>query len=212
MPSSPEPLTGLELQAQGEGTNVWGAPKLNTALSTLAQCIRGRAAIAVNASVVLTSQIYQSGQQAGQAWLDLSGAGGFTITVPSRVGWWIVRNGCPADVTFSAGGATASVKAGAWALIVCDGASVFAFIDGPTLLQAKAYTDATAFAMISGQFPGQTGNAGSFLKTDGASPSWAAIAIADVVGLAAQLAAINTVAAADRVTARRRAISYAQQF
>ena len=36
----------------------------------------------------------------------------------------------------------------------------------------KGYVDATAFGMASGSLPGQTGNAGHFLTTDGATASW----------------------------------------
>jgi hypothetical protein len=39
----------------------------------------------------------------------------------------------------------------------------------------RQYVDDTAFSVTAGSLPGQTGNAGKFLTTDGTTPGWAAV-------------------------------------
>ena len=125
MPSSPSPLLGIELQALGENLNTWGADRLNDALKRLEEAIAGSLALTVNADVTLTTTDYVA-NQARNAMLVLSGAGGFTVTCPATSKMYLIKNGCSAAVTFSHGsGDTVSVGAGGIKWIATDGTDFF---------------------------------------------------------------------------------------
>lgn len=125
MPSSPSPLLGIELQALGENLNTWGADRLNDALKRLEEAIAGSLALTVNADVTLTTTDYVA-NQARNAMLVLSGAGGFTVTCPATSKMYLIKNGCSAAVTFSHGsGDTVSVGAGAIKWVATDGTNFF---------------------------------------------------------------------------------------
>ena len=125
MPSSPSPLLGIEIQALGENLNTWGADRLNDALKRLEEAIAGSLALTVDADVTLTTTDYVA-NQARNAMLVLSGAGGFTVTCPATSKMYLIKNGCSAAVTFSHGsGDTVSVGAGGIKWIATDGTNFF---------------------------------------------------------------------------------------
>ncbi len=194
MPSSPTPLLGVEQQAAGENLNVWGDPNLNQALQRLTEAIAATTSVSTY-PITLTSTNYVA-NQARNMILACTGAGG-TITIPGQSKLYIVANRSSGNVTITAGGATAVVPASDTRLVICDGTDCYlgkqndyqnsiiknlangvsaqdaatkAQVDA-ALAAAQAYTDATAFASAS--LPGQAGNAGKYLTTNGSSTSWA---------------------------------------
>lgn len=194
MPSSPTPLLNVEQQAAGENLNVWGQPHLNDALARLTEAIAATTPIS-SYPITLTSTNYVA-NQARNMILSCTGAGG-VVTIPSQSKLYIVRNASSGNVTITTGaGVTAVVAAGDTLPVICDGTNcrsagrldfqnsvIRNLADGvnpqdaankrqldATLAAAQAYTDATAFASAS--LPGQAGQAGKYLTTDGATTSW----------------------------------------
>jgi len=196
MPSSPTPLLNIEQQAAGENLNVWGDPNLNSALQRLTEAIAATTAIS-SYPITLTSTNYVA-NQARSMMLSCSGAGG-TVTVPGQSKLYIVRNASSGNVVITAGATGATVAAGDTVPVICDGTDcrIAARTDfqnsvlknvangsnaldavnkqqiDAVLAAAQAYTDATAFASAS--LPGQAGEAGKFLQTNGTSTLWATV-------------------------------------
>lgn len=197
MPSSPTPLLGIEQQAAGENLNVWGDPHLNDALQRLTEAIAATTTVSTY-PITLTSTNYVANQSRNMI-LACSGAGG-TITIPSQSKLYIVKNDAAANVTLTTGsGDTAIVAPGDSAPVICNGtdctlvsrtdfqnaiiknvatpvntgdAANKAYADA-ILAAAQAYTDATAFESAS--LPGQAGQAGKFLQTDGSTTAWSEV-------------------------------------
>lgn len=196
MPSSPTPLLNVEQQAAGENLNVWGDPNLNAALQRLTEAIAATTSVSTY-PITLTSTNYVA-NQARNMILSCTGVGG-TVTIPGQSKLYIVRNASSGNVVITAGGVTATVASGDTVPVICDGvdcrlvsrtdfqnavlknvANGSSALDGvnrqqldATLAAAQAYTDATAFASAS--LPGQAGNAGKFLTTDGSNTAWAQV-------------------------------------
>ncbi|WP_332763917.1 hypothetical protein [Phenylobacterium sp.] len=200
MPSTYSDELGIELQAAGENLNTWGDPKLNNALTRLAKGVAGFISVALTADVALTSSNTSTTPadfQARHAQLKFTGTGAYTVTVPSSAKSYLVWNACTGTLTLTTGaGTTAEIATGEVVSVMCDatnvkkvkvtdyGASRLTSIADPTSAQdaaSKAYVDAQAF---SPALPGQTGNAGKFVTTNGTSASWVALAVADVAGAA----------------------------
>jgi len=194
MPSSPTPLLNIEQQAAGENLNVWGQPHLNDALARLTEAIAGATTVS-SYPITLSSTNYVV-NQARNMILLCTGAGG-VITIPAQSKLYIVRNTSSGNVTLTTGsGTTAVVSSGDILPVICDGVNCLTskrqdfqnsivrnLANGvnaqdavnkqqldATLAAAQAYTDATAFASAS--LPGQAGQAGKFLTTDGTATSW----------------------------------------
>lgn len=196
MPSSPTPLLNIEQQAAGENLNTWGDPNLNDALQRLTEAIAATTSVSTY-PVTLTSTNYVA-NQARSMILACGGLGG-TVTIPGQSKLYIISNRSTGNVVVTAGGVSATVASGDTVPVICDGtdcriASRTDFqnsvlkniangsnpLDGvnkqqidAVLAAAQAYTDATAFASAS--LPGQAGNAGKFLATDGSNTAWAAV-------------------------------------
>jgi hypothetical protein len=181
----------LNLQATGDSLNVWGQILNGQAVTPLEQAIAGITTLTVNAPVTLTTNNGVP-DQARSMMLNLSGTGG-VVTIPTATKLYLVINtGTGAMVITTGGGATASIPAGASDLVMCDGTQVYRVsVDAvdlaSTLAAAKAYTDAAAFSSASGTLPGQAGNGGKFLSTNGVTPSWLSVP---------QLASVQTWSAA----------------
>lgn len=123
MPSSPSALLNLELQADGENLNAWGA-KLNDLFSRMEEAVSGAVAVTVSGSVTLSSTDYVVNQHR-YAMLVLTGTGG-TVTVPATSKTYLVKNGCTGAVTFTHGsGTTVTVAAGKIKWIATDGTDFF---------------------------------------------------------------------------------------
>lgn len=181
MPSSYSPL-GFELQAAGENTNTWGAPKLNAALSRIDGVIGGYYAVAITGSYALTtsnSSTADADNTGRRALLKFTGtlAANATITVPSVGMKWLIWNATNKVLTFTTGaGATVTIDAGDKTIVWCDGAACYTVEFGG--LSLKDYI--AAVTASAGAVPGVTGNAGKYLYTDGVSAFWRQPATADL--------------------------------
>jgi hypothetical protein len=149
MVSTPTTRNRLNKQGTGDGTNVWGTVLNGQVFDLIDSALDGVSSITVSGNVTLTSTNYVS-DQARMRFLKLSGAGGFTITIPSVEKWYWVRNACSAAVIFSSGGATVSVPAGQTRSVLCDGTDCFLGDDGA----AKSYVDATFLPFTGGTLTG----------------------------------------------------------
>lgn len=184
MPSTYTSLLRLELQNPGEGLNVWGARLNADTIALVDSAIAGVTALTPSGPVTLTT-VNGAADQARAAILNATSGTGGTITVPAVSKTYQVRNNCSGNLIFTTGsGTTATVEPGNLATVISDGTNCYRFADAADiaacLAAAKAYTDAAAFASASGNLPGQTGNAGKFLQTNGSSPVWVAINFGNV--------------------------------
>jgi hypothetical protein len=197
MPSSWSASLRFELQFTGENINLWG-DKLNVVLNHADYALAGWLTKPLTGNVALTTA-NAADDEARAAMIKFTGAGPFTVTLPSVSKSYLVWNACSAALTVTTGaGANAVVAAGERIALMCDGAGVWRVqgadfagqritsVADPGAAQdaaTKAYVDATAFAGMSGTFPGQGGNAGKFIKTDGTNPSWQGLSMADLTDL-----------------------------
>lgn len=184
MTSTPSSRLLLELQASGENLNTWGE-KLLVLFQMLEAAIRGVTQVTVNTAASLASSNYTETDATNMV-LDLAGSGG-TLTIPAREAVYLVRNGGAASITLTTGsGVTSAVEVNAITLVFCDGVNVRQL--GAAGLSLKGYIDQQLLAASAGNLPGQPGNAGKYLKTDGANATWQdiAVAIANVAGFPAQ--------------------------
>jgi hypothetical protein len=194
MPSSWSSSLRFELQFTGENINLWG-DKLNTVLGHADYAVAGWLNKALSGDYALTTA-NAGDDEARAAMLKFTGAGPFTVTIPSVSKAYQVWNACSAVITLSTGaGTTAAIQPGEAVTVICDGANVrrvvatdyaaqrITSVADPTGAQdvaTKAYADALAFTANAGILPAQTGAAGKFVKTDGATASWQAIASTDL--------------------------------
>jgi hypothetical protein len=201
MPSSWSSSLRFELQFTGENINLWG-DKLNAVLSHADFAVAGCLVKTLTADYVLTTA-NAGDDEARAAVLKFTGAGPFAVTVPSLSKLYSVWNACTGVVTITTGaGSSVAVQPGEVVPILCDGANVMrsqgvafggqrlqslADPTGPQDAATKAYADALAFTANAGILPGQIGNAGKFLKTNGTTASWQAISTADLSDNAAFL-------------------------
>lgn len=167
----------LELQAAGESVNTWGDPKLNNVLNRVDFAIGGVISFTLSGSATLTSSSSATNlatdHQAGAAFINVTGGTGGTVTIPSREKNYLVRNNSSGSVVITTGaGATATIPTGGMNWVQCDASNVYAAFDQALYLLARAYTDSVAFEMADGELPGQSGNAGKVLTTDGSTASW----------------------------------------
>ena len=201
MPSSWSSSLRFELQFTGENINLWG-DKLNAVLTHADYAVAGVLTKALSGNYTLTTA-NAGDDEARAAVLKFTGAGPVTVTIPSVTKIYAVWNACSAAVTLTTGaGAVVAVQAGEVAQVACDGANVVRVqgtsfggqpltgLADPTSAQGaatKAYVDAVAFTANAGILPGQVGNAGKVLKTDGTVASWQSLSTADLSDNAAFL-------------------------
>lgn len=135
MPSTPSPLLRAELQALGENLSTWGDTRLNEALKRLEEGIAQVFTHTVSGNYTLASSNYVQ-DEARSAVLVLTGAPGAThkITIPGTTKTYFVANKTNAAQTIgTAGGAAASVPAGRFRWVYCDGTDTFS--DDPSISQ-----------------------------------------------------------------------------
>jgi hypothetical protein len=210
MPSSWSASLRFELQFTGENINLWG-DKLNAVLAHADYAVAGWLTKALSGNLALTTA-NAGDDEARAAMIKFTGAGPFTVTIPSVSKSYLIWNACSAAVTVTTGaGASAAVAPGERIGLMCDGAGVFrvqgadfggqritsvADPTGPQDAATKAYADNLAFTANAGILPGQGGNAGKVLKTDGTTPSWQGLTTADLSDLSTYSATRNAFAVA----------------
>lgn len=210
MPSSWSPSLRFELQFTGENINLWGE-KLNATLARADYAIAGWLTKPLTGDVALTTANGGDDEARAAMIKFTGGAGPFTVTIPAVSKSYVVWNACGGPVTVTAGaGAAVAVIPGEIVPLVCDGAGVRraaaqsyggsrirdvgAPLDDHDAATRKFVVD-TAWAHNTGVLPGQPGNAGKYLKTDGANAAWQPVTTSDlsdyetgVKGLAVALA------------------------
>lgn len=175
---------GIELQAAGENTNTWGAPKLNNGLKRLNWLYGGYQSVTVtdgtNTLTSSTSSTSQADFQAYNGLIKLTGSptANFSVVVPSAGMQWWFYNATSYTATITTGsGVTATVEAGDTIPIWCDGTNCKGLSYGSLTL--KEYISAAVLA-ATGSLPAVTGNAGKFLYTDGATSYWKQVQSTDL--------------------------------
>jgi hypothetical protein len=184
MPSSWSSSLRFELQFTGENINLWG-DKLNAVLGHADYAIAGWLNKALSANAAL-STANAGDDEARAAMIRFTGAGPFTVTLPSVSKAYLVWNACSAGVTLTTGaGSAVTVDAGDIVQVICDGAN--AKTPGYGGLSIKDHIAATAWSYNAGALPAQAGNAGKVVKTDGTTASWQTLSTADLTDNAAFL-------------------------
>lgn len=173
----------LNYQAAGDNLNLWGLILNAGVFQLLEDAIAGRLAFTLSGTKILTT-VNGATDEARKAFLDITGGTGGTVTVPSTEKIYLVRNGASGDVVLTTGaGVTATLSPTEITLVVCDGTNVRPV--GFNGLGWKDYIASVAFD-ASGALPAQAGNAGKFVRTDGANASWQAPLTTDIPDYAAQ--------------------------
>jgi hypothetical protein len=192
MPSSYTTSLRFELQFTGENVNQWG-DRLNAALQRADDAVAGWLTKPLSGPYTLATA-NGGADEARRAMLKFTGAGAFTVTIPAVSKRYDVWNACTGVLTISNGSASVAVQPGEVAGVVTDGGASIARVQGtdfggailanvgqvnglaaPTAnnqAATKKYVDDTAFSAAAGNLPGQSGSAGKFLTTDGATASW----------------------------------------
>lgn len=192
MPSSYSASLRLELQFDGENVNTWG-DKLNAALQRLDESVAGWATIALSGSISLTTA-NGTADQARLAMFKFTGAGPYTVTVPAVSKRYDVWNATASVLTLTNGSTSVTLQPSEVVAVINDGGANFARVQptdfgaqritsvadplNPQDVATKNYADNLAFTANAGILPGQVGNAGKFLTTNGAVASWSFVTAA----------------------------------
>lgn len=194
MPSTYSASFRLNYQAPGDNLNVWGTTLNTGVFQLLEDALAGAASLTVSGAVTLTS-VNGATDQARCLAINVTGGTGGTVTVPGVRKLYFVRNTASGAVAVTTGaGASASFAAGEvgfcyspdginfykTTLPTAFGGAVLTGVGTPvaaTDAATKGYVDGVAFAMAGGALPGQTGNAGRFLTTNGSAASWGDVSV-----------------------------------
>lgn len=191
MSSTATPL-GFNKQGTGDGANVWGVVLNEEALDLIDEAIRGCAAFVLSGTVTLTATNYATNQARCMLLHATSGTGG-TVLIPNISKLYVAWNEASGDMIVSTGGATTTtLETGDLTVIFCDGDKVRQImVAGYTV---REYIAAATLSEV--ELPSQTGNAGKFLKTDGANATWQRLNTTDFDDYAAFLGRFVALAAA----------------
>lgn len=162
---------GLNRQTPGTNDNAWGDVLNDEVIQLVDEFIAGRAAFTLSGTKTLTSTNGVT-NEARMAILHVTGGTGGNVVIPARSKLYLVFNQASGDVELApSGGTAATVVSTEASLIFCDGTNAYSMgIGGESW---KAYVDEQAFAALSGDLPGQAGNGGKVLSTDGTTAAWA---------------------------------------
>ncbi len=195
MPSSWSSSLRFELQFTGENINLWG-DKLNVVLQHADYAIAGWLTKPLIGDTVL-STANAGDDEARAAMIKFTGAGPFSVTIPSVSKRYDIWNACTGVVTITTGaGATVGLQPGETASVLCSGVDVVrsqgtsfsgqrltgvADPLSPQDAATKAYADALAFNANAGVLPGQgAGTTGWALFSNGSNAFWKPVASSDV--------------------------------
>jgi hypothetical protein len=187
MPSSYTSRSRFTLQATGENANTWGVILNNGVFSLVDFAMDGIVTISDGGATSLTTA-NGAADQARARVLNLAASTAQQITIPSVEKWYLARNPASVDKTVGpSGGTQATVRAGEVIPVLTDGANTYRFtlkyVDTPTQPYhpaSKQYVDDVAWANNEGILPGQSGNSGKFLTTNGTVASWAAPTVSQI--------------------------------
>lgn len=189
MPSSYSSSFRLNYQAPGDNLNTWGTILNNGVFQLLEDALAGAVTQALSGSLILTS-VNGATDQARCLALNITGGSGGTITAPGVKKLYFVRNASSGAVVVTTGaGATATFAAGdvgfcyspdgtnfyRTTVTTAFGGAILTGVGTPsaaTDAATKGYVDGVAFTMAGGSLPGQSGNAGKSLITNGTVASW----------------------------------------
>jgi hypothetical protein len=189
MPSTYTSSFRLNLQAPGDNLNTWGVQLNNGVFQLLEDALAGAVTQALSGPLTLSS-VNGATDQARCLALNITGGTGGTITAPGVKKLYFVRNAASGAVIVTTGaGVTASFAAGEvgfcyspdginyyrTTVTTAFGGAILTGVGTPsaaTDAATKGYVDGVAFTMAAGSLPGQGGNAGKFLGTDGVNASW----------------------------------------
>ena len=189
MPSAYTSSFRLNLQAPGDNLNTWGTALNTGVFQLLEDALAGAVSQALSGSLTLSS-VNGATDQARCLALNITSGTGGTITAPGVKKLYFVRNAASGAVIVTTGaGATASFAAGEvgfcyspdginfykTSVTTAFGGAILTGVGTPsaaTDAATKGYVDGVAFTMAAGSLPGQGGNAGKFLSTDGTTASW----------------------------------------
>jgi len=177
----------LNYQPAGANLNTWGLVLNDEVFQRLEDAVAGSLAFTLSGSKTLIVA-NDATDEAHFGTLNITSGSGGTITAPAVKKTYLVRNGASGAAVITAGGVSVSVPAGQTFWVWCDGADFRLAV--PTDFNSvrlknigspvndydaatKLYVDNQAWAAVSGDFPGQTGNAGNVLYTDATNPYWA---------------------------------------
>lgn len=167
----------LNYQAPGDNLNLWGLILNTGVFQLLEDAMAKRVAFTLSGTKVLTTA-NGAEDEARCAFLDVTGGTGGTITIPSAEKLYLIRNGASGDVIVTTGaGLTATLTPGEINWVVSDASNVRPL--GPNAQSVKEYVDGVAWTYNAGALPGQAGNAGKFIRTDGTTASWHQISSTD---------------------------------
>jgi uncharacterized cupin superfamily protein len=188
MPSSWSSSLRFELQFTGENINLWG-DKLNAVLAHADYAVAGWLTKPLTGNAAL-STANAGDDEARAAMLKFTGAGPFTVTVPSVPTSYLVWNACSGVVTLTTGaGAVVAIDPGDIVQVLCDGANVKT--PGYGGASIKEYVAQTAWTYNAGALPAQAGNAGKFVRTNGTNASWAALQSTDLTDYATRVLGVQ---------------------
>lgn len=164
---------GLNRQTPGTNDNAWGDVLNDEVIQLVDEFIAGRAAFTLSGTKVLTSTNGVT-NEARMAILHVTGGTGGNVVIPARSKLYLVFNEASGDVTLApTGGVAATVETTEAVMVFCDGTDCYSL--GVGGVSWKAYVDAQAFAALAGDLPGQPGNTGKVLSTNGTVASWQAL-------------------------------------
>jgi hypothetical protein len=229
MPSSYSSSFRLNYQAPGENLNTWGTNLNAGVFQLLEDALAGSASLSVSGPVSLTA-VNGATDQARCLAINVTGGTGGTITAPGVKKLYFVRNTASGAVVITTGsGATASFAAGEvgfcyspdginfykTSVTTAFGGAILTGVGTPsaaTDAATKGYVDGVAFTMAAGALPGQGGNAGKALITNGTVASWGipTLTVGDLPALAtSNLTDYASDQAAKTATATKLAVAFA---
>lgn len=149
------PTTRLRFIKQAYASNAesWGGELNVGGLDRIDEAIAGVETIALTGNTTLTVNNYVADQ--ARNFVLILNDGGLsanpTITIPGVEKCYLVQNNTGRQVTFTAGGVTASLNDDEWSFVVCDGTDVFkAVTTFPDVSQAFTTNSTTANALATG--------------------------------------------------------------